>query len=594
VLVDDGQDVLGDGGAGSFFDACEPLTNSGELSGAIALIERGGCTFQAKLERVEAAGAIAAVVYTLTGDPIVMNGDSGSVGIPAVMIGPADGSDLADAWLAGDAPAVLLEHGILVDLRESGNQMTSFSSRGPALSESDFVKPDITAPGFNILAGSTPDIANGRRGEYFQYLSGTSMAVPMVSGIAALLKEAEPDWSPATLKSALMTTAYDEIVTEDGEFLANPFDIGSGHVSGNDAIDPGLVYDTVFENYRAFLCGVDPLIVPETECTSLQALGLPVEPEQLNLPSVGVTELIPGDQITRRVTNIGPPAIYDATVLAPPGMTVAVEPASLSLGTGESAEYRLTFDIQTAPFGFWQFGSIDWSDGIHTAETPIAAQPVLLRVPEELELSQLTGMGKLPVDVGYTGQYSLGVSGLHPPALREPGFVPDDPSNDFSFRFDGGVNAHYFTLGADEIFLRVALFDELTDGEDDLDLYLYHCPALSDCTEVGQSGSFTSEEEIDVLLPEPGLYTVLVHGFETDESAGGPGANYELLAWSFGADNDLGNFSIAAPDLVAKGDLRELDYDWGPLDPDTLYLGGLTHDTPFDVFFLTVVTANRP
>ncbi|MGD8341290.1 MAG: S8 family serine peptidase, partial [Gammaproteobacteria bacterium] len=594
VLADDGQDVLGEGGAGSFFDACEPLTNSNDLAGAIALIERGGCTFQAKLERVEAAGAVAGLIYTLTGEPIVMNGDSGSVGIPAVMIGPADGSDLADAYLAGEAPAALLEHGLLVDLRETGNQMASFSSRGPALSESDFVKPDLTAPGVNILAGSTPDIANGRRGEYFQYLSGTSMAVPMVSGIAALLKEAEPEWSPAALKSALMTTAYDDVVTEDGEFLANPFDMGAGHVSGNEALSPGLVYEARFEDYRAFLCGIEPVIVPPAECGSLQAFGLPAAPEQLNLPSVGVTELIPGDQVIRQVTNIGPPAIYDATILSPPGMTVAVEPASLSLGTGESAEFRLTFDIQTAPFAFWQFGSINWTDGIRSVESPIAAQPVLLRVPENLTLTEPSGSGSLPVDFGYTGEYTLGVSGLHEPALREAAFVADDPSNDFSFRFDSGVNAHFFTLGADELFLRVSLFDALTDGADDLDLYLYHCPALSDCTEVGQSGSFTSEEEIDVLLPEPGLYTVLVHGFETDEEAGGPGSSYELLAWSFGRGGDAGNFSITAPDVVAKGDRRELDYDWGPLDSDTVYLGGLTHDTPSDVFFLTVVTANEP
>jgi subtilisin family serine protease len=594
VLVDDGQDVLGEGGAGSFFDACEPLTNSNELAGAIALIERGGCTFQAKLERVEAAGAIGAIIYTLTGTPIVMNGEAGSVGIPAVMIGPADGSDLAEAYLAGDQPTARLEHGSLVDLRETGNQMATFSARGPALSESDFVKPDLTAPGVNILAGSTPDIANGMRGEYFQYLSGTSMAVPMVSGIAALLKEAEPNWSPGTLKSAMMTTAYDEIVTEDGEFLANPFDIGSGHIDGNAALHPGLVYETEFEDYRAFLCGIEPAIVPQTECNALEVFGLSSAAEQLNLPSVGITNLIPGDRITRRVTNIGPPAIYDATVIPPPGMTVSVEPATLSLGTGESAEYRLTFDVQSAPFAFWQFGSVDWTDGTHTVETTIAAQPGLLRAPEEINLSELSGTSQLLVDFGYTGEYTLGVSGLHPPALREPAFVPDDPNNDFSFRFDGGVNAHFFTLGADELFLRVALFDALTDGADDLDLYLYYCPSLSECTEVGQSGSFTSEEEIDVPLPEPGLYTVLVHGFETDETAGGPGANYELLAWSFGPGSDEGNLVVDAPDLVVKGDRDEFDYSWGPRGADTIYLGGLTHDTPFDVFFLTIVTANEP
>jgi subtilisin family serine protease len=594
VLVDDGQDVLGAGGAGSFYDACEDLGNASALSGAIALIERGGCTFHAKLERVEAAGAVGAVVFTTTGTPTIMNSETGSVNIPAVMIGPADGSFLVDAFLAGDDPRVRLEYGLLAGIRDSGNQMGNFSSRGPALSNSDFVKPDLTAPGIDILAGSTPDLAAGLQGEYFGYLSGTSMAVPMVAGIAALLKEAEPDWSPARLKSALMTTARDNVVTEDAAFLANPFDFGSGHVDANQALSPGLVYDSSFEDFRAWLCGADTDIVSASECETLEAAGYPTSARQVNLPSIGITELIPGDEVVRRVTNIGPAATYDATIDSPPGMTVTVVPPSLALGPGETAEYRLSFDNQSAPFAFWQFGNINWSDGIHTLDTPIAAQPVYLRVPTEIHLSALAGSGQLAVDVGYTGNYIANVHGLNGPGLSEAGVVADDPDNNYSFRFDSGVTGHFFTVDPDQLYLRAALFDTMTDGADDLDLYLYHCPTLATCTEVGHSGSFTSDEQIDVLLPTPGLYTALVHGFATDETAGGPGANYQLLAWSVGPGDDQGNLIIDAPDEVASGDRLALDYDWGPLDPDTIYLGAVSHDTPFNVFFLTVVTANTP
>lgn len=590
VLADDGQDVLGDGGIGSLYDACEPLVDEGAFAGAIALVERGGCDFLVKLERVESAGAVAAIVYNTTGDPIVMNG-SDTVDIPAVMIGAADGFALADALAAGDAVSVRLEHGILAEERDTGNQMADFSSRGPSLSDPNFVKPDLTAPGVNILAGNSPDAPYGLRGEFFQYLSGTSMAAPEVAGVAALLKEAHPAWSAGTLKSAIMTTARTNVTIAGGEFSANPFDMGSGHVDANFAIDPGLVYDTGFNDHAAYLCGLPDPIFPAAECDALAAAGYPSAAEELNLPSIGVNELIPGDVITRRVTNIGPATTYTSTVDAPPGVTATVDPSQLALGVGESAEYTVSFDVPDAPFDFWQFGNVNWSDGTHSVNTPIAVQPVLLRAPEEISLEGTSGSGELPVDFGYADAYFADVHGLHPPGLDESGTVDDDTTNNFSFRFDNGVSAHYFTLAPGELFLRVALFDELTDGADDLDLYLYYCPTLNSCTQVGQSGGFTSNETIDLLEPAPGFYTILVHGYETDQIAGGPGANYEVFAWSFGADDDAGNLRIDAPDRVDIGDRLNLPYDWGALDTGTRYLGAIAHVTPFDVSYLTIVTA---
>lgn len=595
VLVDDGEETVEGGGIGSLYDACESLGNAGDLAGNIALIERGGCSFHAKLERAEAAGAVGAVVFATVGDPIVMNSTSGSVGIPAVMIGPADGSWLVDAIFAGDEPVVRLAFGVLVELGLTGDRIPAFTSRGPSISESDFIKPDVVAPGVDILAGSTPDIANGTRGEYYQYLSGTSMAAPMVAGIAALLRQAKPDWSPGELKSAITTTALAGLVTEEGEFLANPFDMGTGLVDPNVAIDPGLVVESVYDDFNAWLCGTDAPLSSNAECAELVAAGFPLEAEQLNLPSIGITELIPGDEIVRTVTNIGPAATYEATTEGPPGLSVEVDPPSLTLATGESAEFQLRLDVDDAPFGFWQFGNVNWYDGLHSVNFPIAAQPVYLRAPRDIHLSALAGTDSMPVDFGYGGAYYSGVHGLHAPGVHEQGFVEDDPDNSFSFRFDNGVAAHYLTVGPDQLFVRVSLFDALTDGEDDLDLYLYHCPTLSTCTEVGQSGSFTSEEEIDLLTPEPGLYAALVHGFQTDQS-NGTGANYEIMAWSFGIDdpNPPDNLTIDTPDTVTRGQRLDFPYTWGPLDPDTIYLGAVSHDTPHDVFYLTIITVNQP
>src|SRR3970282_2354207 len=164
---------------------------------------------------------------------MVMEVTAGSIGIPAVMIGTADGQLLVGALAAGDLVEVLIAKGLFIERRQNGNQMGGFTSRAPSLSDSDFLKPDVTAPGVDILGGHTPDVANGFAGEYFQYQTGTSMAAPEVAGIAALLKEGPPDWSPSAIKSALMTTAYQDVVREDSESLADPFDMGGGPLDPN-------------------------------------------------------------------------------------------------------------------------------------------------------------------------------------------------------------------------------------------------------------------------------------------------------------------------------------------------------------------------
>jgi hypothetical protein len=310
------------------------------------------------------------------------------------------------------------------------------------------------------------------------------------------------------------------------------------------------------------------------------------------LPSIGITELISGDAVTRRVTNVGPTATYRATVEDLPGITAAVTPASITLSTGESAEFTVELRRESAELDFWTFGTLIWSDGERDVASPLALRPVTLRAPGEIALTGTSGSGSLAVDFGFAGAYGATVHGLHAPGLRARAHVDDDATNRFAFRTDSGVNAHFFTLLPGELFMRVALFDELTDGNDDLDLYLFHCPTPTTCTQVGQSGSFTSAEEIDLVFPEPGLYAALVHGFETDQVVGGPGADYELFAWSLGPDDDAGNLRIVTPPTVNEGDRLDFAYDFGPLAAGTRYLGAVTHNTPFGRFYLSLITVD--
>ncbi len=127
----------------------------------------------------------------------------------------------------------------------------SFSSRGPLLASGDLLKPDLMAPGQDILAAVAPP---GNGGQDFDLYSGTSMSSPHVAGLAALLKDLHPDWSPMMIKSALMTTGYDVL---DGP-NTNPLVIfrqGAGHVKPNSAADPGLVFDSNMTDWIGFLCG---------------------------------------------------------------------------------------------------------------------------------------------------------------------------------------------------------------------------------------------------------------------------------------------------------------------------------------------------
>jgi subtilisin family serine protease len=607
VTVNDGQGTLAGGAAGSTRYACQPLDNAADIDGNIALVERGGCEFQVKIANAEDAGAIAVVVYNNAGPPIVMNGDSGSVGIPAVMIGNADGQVLVDR-LAADAAdddeetdeervTVRLARGIFVTLSENGNVVADFSSRGPSLSDANFLKPDVTAPGVDVLAGHTPQVANGLRGETYQYHSGTSQAAPEAAGVAALLKEAHPDWSPGALKSALMTTSYQGVIREDGA-PADPFDMGAGHIDANLAVDPGLIYESDFRDHAAYLCGLLEPPFPANECAALAAAGFPSTAVDLNLPSIAVAELISGDTVRRRVTNVGPPASFAVEVTPPPNVDVFVEPPTLVLNTGQTAEYTVRFVDQGTDLDFWNFGELAWFNDTHRVVSPIAVQAVTLRAPPELHLRGASGAATLPMAFGYGGAYGAGVHGLRKPFLDANGqvprgFVDDDTGNNFSFRFVNGVTAHGITVPADQLYLRIALFDEFTDGEDDLDLFLFYCPN-NQCTQIAQSGSLTSDEEINVVFPDAGSYVVLVHGFETDQVAGGPGANYSLFTWSFGVADDIGNLDVTAPTSVAAGDRLDLNVAWSALDPTTRYLGAISHSTPAGLYALTIVNILTP
>ncbi|XP_059662114.1 subtilisin-like protease SBT3.5 isoform X1 [Cornus florida] len=263
-----------------------------------------------------------------------------------------------------------------------------FSSRGPRSIAPAILKPDITAPGVNILAATSP---LGRFEDHgFAMLSGTSMSTPHISGIVALLKALHPHWSPAAIKSALVTTAW---MTSQNGFpifaegsprkLADPFDFGGGIVNPNGAADPGLIYDMDRASYIHYLCAmgynssaISRLIGQPTLCPSKQPSILDV-----NLPSITIPSLRNSTTLTRTVTNVGHvDSVYRAVIEAPVGTILSVRPDVLAFNSGtKKISFKVTVSLTHQMNTGYYFGSLTWTNEMHAVRSPVSVRAEIIQ-----------------------------------------------------------------------------------------------------------------------------------------------------------------------------------------------------------------------
>ncbi|KAL9234426.1 hypothetical protein vseg_009298 [Gypsophila vaccaria] len=280
--------------------------------------------------------------------------------------------------------------------------VAAFSSRGPSLVDPNVIKPDITAPGVNILAAWPPitpptELKSDRRRVLFNIISGTSMSCPHLSGIAALIKSVHKDWSPAAIKSAIMTTAYthdnrghliSDTFVSNGTRSATPFAFGSGHVHPEKASDPGLVYDITGEDYLHYLCSIGytdaqvTILARKNYTCPATEKGIRLQPGDLNYPSFAVI-FEPGRPgkstftYKRTVTNVGTSKIkYTVFVKKPKGVKVVVKPKVLNFkAQGEKLSYKVTFQgsgEEVTTRGYSSFGFLNWVGGRYSVRSPIA------------------------------------------------------------------------------------------------------------------------------------------------------------------------------------------------------------------------------
>uniref|UniRef100_A0A6M2F7K3 Subtilisin-like protease n=1 Tax=Populus davidiana TaxID=266767 RepID=A0A6M2F7K3_9ROSI len=363
------------------------------VRGKIVVCDRGSSPRVAKGLVVKKAGGVGMILANGVSNGEGLVGDAHL--IPACALGSDEG-DAVKAYVSSTSNpvATIAFKGTVIGIKPAP-VVASFSGRGPNGISPEILKPDLIAPGVNILAAWTDaagptGLESDPRKTEFNILSGTSMACPHVSGAAALLKSAHPDWSPAAIRSAMMTTAntfnnLNQPMTDEATGkVSSPYDLGAGHLNLDRAMDPGLVYDITNYDYVNFLCGIGygPREIQVITRSPVSCLEKKPLPENLNYPSIAA--LLPSSAkgatskaFIRTVTNVGQPdAVYRFTIQAPKGVTVTVKPPQLVFTEAvKKQSFIVTITANTRNLmpddSGAVFGSLSWSDGKHVVRSPI-------------------------------------------------------------------------------------------------------------------------------------------------------------------------------------------------------------------------------
>ncbi|GER36074.1 subtilase family protein [Striga asiatica] len=364
--------------------------DAAQVNGKVVVCDRGVGRAQ-KGAVVKAAGGVGMILANTKesgGEELLADSHL----LPAVAVGRMSGDAIKKYMKTDKKPmAVLSLFGETEVKVKPAPVVAAFSSRGPNMVTPEILKPDVIGPGVDILAAwseavSPTDLPKDPRRSPFNIISGTSMSCPHISGLAALVKAAHPDWSPSAIKSALMTTAYtldntnSSITDANDNSNATAYAMGAGHVDPIKALSPGLVYNTTTNDYLAFLCslGYSPSHIlaitrnSNQTCDKLESKFN--NPAELNYPSFSVLFGKLGNvSLTRTLTSVEPGmSVYTVSVKAPPNVNVTVNPTSLSFkDVGDSSSYTVTF-VSKSVSDQDAFGSISWNNEKHTVRSQVA------------------------------------------------------------------------------------------------------------------------------------------------------------------------------------------------------------------------------
>ncbi|KAF8410078.1 hypothetical protein HHK36_002600 [Tetracentron sinense] len=333
------------------------------------------------------ASSVAGAIF-VSNDPHFF--EAGDLPCPAVVISPMDVPKVIEYAKSSDSPSVTMKFQQTFIGTKTAPSAATYSSRGPA-NHPGILKPDLVAPGTKVLAAWIPNTSTARIGldleltSDYILASGTSASCPQASGVAALLKGAHPDWSPAAIRSAMMTTAnpLDNTFNPmrdngDNHQPATPLAIGSGQVDPNKALDPGLIYDADAQDYVNFLCSLNFTREQLLTITRSSSYNCSTISSDLNYPSFvalfsNTSRTV--QEFHRTVTNVGDGAsTYRVKLMLPKGISISVTPDTLVF---KEKHEKLSFVVSVKGGPPTErnvsYGSLVWADdgGNHTVRSPI-------------------------------------------------------------------------------------------------------------------------------------------------------------------------------------------------------------------------------
>lgn len=406
-------------GEGSGGDPWPPGTFNGE----IVVCDRGEYGRVMKGEYVRRAGAGG---YVLANDAV--SGDSllgDPYTLPGVHITHDDGLVLK-AWIADNGGKA---HQGTAEINGSnpeedpafGDVMDALSSRGANPAAPDLIKPDVTAPGVDILAAWMTPLGTVGGDPEFDVISGTSMSSPHTAGAAALLRGAQPSWSPDEVKSALMTTAFTAlpgngaevhgVLKEDSATPADPFDMGSGRIDLHVATQAGIVFDEDAAAYEA----ANP------------ALG--GDATELNIASLGNDSCQSSCSWTRSITSTASGSVtWTPSAATPTGMGITFDSASYTLAPGATVDITVTADVDgVSPKGEWTFAEVQLTPSV--ASIPAVHLPVAVVPSAGQEAVVLHMHGNIHDDCIGNGSADVATgAGVCQPHLSEEDVLDDNPA----------------------------------------------------------------------------------------------------------------------------------------------------------------------
>ena len=367
---------------------CQLNTLTSAAAGKIVFCERG---VNARVEKSFEVQRVGGIGMILVNPPAGGSLNADLHFVPSVHLQGDKYATIEAAALAGKTASISGQ----ILFNQPAPFMAAFSSRGPLTAGAgDLLKPDIGAPGVDVLAAVAPP---GQRGREFDLFSGTSMSAPHIAGIAALFKQLHPDWSPMAIKSALMTTATDVIETFTGTTASDAsalraFAQGAGHVQPNPAMNPGLVFDSNINDWLAFLCGATTGVHP-CVCAPLAAAGYSFDRSDMNVPSIAIGDLAGVQTVKRKVTNVDNQRRTYTASSSISGVDVSVSPSSFAIDPGETKTIEVSFRVTTATLNRYTAGSLTLTsiNGNRNVRIPLVVRPVAVRRPGRGELERLAG-----------------------------------------------------------------------------------------------------------------------------------------------------------------------------------------------------------